>query len=164
MAAYRPSSPPGFQNLHSDTSSPQQHPKNTSVPFNPILPAAAHQSPSPFRVQVTQTQHTPTPNTINIDHQSYDHEISLALSSVHNINLPQPQLAYDDVIIHPTHPFGDKFWKVVLSHISLPHTNIQTFDLIDDVFPMVYQILSNLNLGLSQSQQHGVVLNRQAAS
>lgn len=158
VAAYRPSSPPGIQNLHSDTSSsPQQLPKNTSVPLNPVLPAASHQSPSPFRVQVTQTQHTPNSSTINIDHHTYDHEISLALSSDHNL----PQLSYDDVIIHPTHPFGDKFWKIVLSHISLPHTNIQTFDLIEDVFPMVYQILSNMNLGLSQSQQHGVVLNRQ---
>ena len=154
--AYRPCSPPGFQNLHT-SSSPQQLPKNTSVPLNPVLPAAAHHSPSPSRVQVTQTQYTPNSTPVNIDHQTYDREISLALSSDDN----QPQLSYEDVIIHPTHPFGDKFWKIVRSRISLPHTNIQTFDLIEDVFPIVYQILSNMNLGLSQSQQHGVVLNRQ---
>eukprot|EP00956_Cyclotella_meneghiniana_P028390 scaffold65811_cov43-Cyclotella_meneghiniana.AAC.2 len=43
--------------------------------------------------------------------------ISLALSTANDLNPQQPTL-YKDVIIHPNHPFGLQFWKIVLLQIK----------------------------------------------
>eukprot|EP00956_Cyclotella_meneghiniana_P029603 scaffold72361_cov40-Cyclotella_meneghiniana.AAC.1 len=135
--------------------SPQQ-PIFAPQPFQPILhnpAAAAYQSPG---MNITQSQFSPafSPKSPNIDYKSYQHSILAKLNDTNN-----QHSTFEEVITHPSHPFGKQFWDLAISNIHLPKEFLG-FDLILDVFPMVYTILSNLQLGLVQKTNGGLNLNR----
>eukprot|EP00956_Cyclotella_meneghiniana_P017956 scaffold29650_cov44-Cyclotella_meneghiniana.AAC.1 len=137
--------------------SPQQ-PFFSPQPFQPIInhPAAvANQSPP--RMRITQTQYSPaafSPRSPNIDIQSYQHSISAKLNDPNNHHS-----TFEEVITHPSHPFGEQFWELAMKNTYLPNEFLG-FDLLLDVFPMVYTILSNLQLGLIPKTNGGLNLNR----
>eukprot|EP00956_Cyclotella_meneghiniana_P015089 scaffold22873_cov44-Cyclotella_meneghiniana.AAC.1 len=138
--------------------SPQQ-PFFAPQPFQPIInhPAAvANQSPP--RMRITQTQYSPafSPRSPNIDIQSYQHSIRAKLNDPNN----HPSTStFEEVITHPSHPFGKQFWELAMKNTYLPNEFLG-FDLLLDVFPMVYTILSNLQLGLVPKTNGGLNLNR----
>eukprot|EP00956_Cyclotella_meneghiniana_P019153 scaffold32564_cov43-Cyclotella_meneghiniana.AAC.1 len=136
--------------------SPQQ-PFFAPQPFQPIInhPAAvANQSPP--RMRITQTQYSPafSPRSPNIDIQSYQHSIRAKLNDPNNHHS-----TFEEVITHPSHPFGKQFWELAMKNTYLPNEFLG-FDLLLDVFPMVYTILSNLQLGLIPKTNGGLNLNR----
>ena len=134
-----------------------QQPFFAPQPFQPIInhPAAvANQSPP--RMRITQTQYSPafSPRSPNIDIQSYQHSIRAKLNDPNN-----HQSTFEEVITHPSHPFGEQFWELAMENTYLPNEFLG-FDLLLDVFPMVYTILSNLQLGLVPKTNGGLNLNR----
>eukprot|EP00956_Cyclotella_meneghiniana_P036681 scaffold128983_cov23-Cyclotella_meneghiniana.AAC.1 len=113
--------------------SPQQ-PFFAPQPFQPIInhPAAvANQSPP--RMCITQTQYSPaafSPRSPNIDIQSYQHSIRAKLNDPNNHHS-----TFEEVITHPSHPFGEQFWELAMKNTYLPNEFLG-FDLLLDVFPM----------------------------
>ena len=134
-----------------------QQPFFAPQPFQPIInhPAAVANQSHP-RMRITQTQYSPafSPRSPNIDIQSYQHSIRAKLNDPNN-----HQSTFEEVITHPSHPFGEQFWELAMENTYLPNEFLG-FDLLLDVFPMVYTILSNLQLGLVPKTNGGLNLNR----
>ena len=146
----------------SNNEAPPKSPTLTANSYSGSFAAASPLYSSPTRPNhITQmySQQPSTPNTPNIDIHDYQQIIRLALSTA-NDSTSQP-LIYEDVIVHPSHPFGSEFWKTVLSQVKLPHpfSSPHSFNFLDDIFPLVYQTIFNLNIGLVLTN-HGVIVSR----
>lgn len=150
--------PIAIQTAHSPTSTPPVHPNPTafaSEPFTQHSPKTHASSPlsleppEPPQHQLLPNMVTQlTPQRQSLPPQpphNYNHQIEINLSNEGMTHSNISTIHSDDLLVHPTHPYGSSFWDIVSRSIELS----SSVNLIDDIIPFSYQVMDNFELGIT---------------